>query len=288
MSRPDAQQFATELIIVRRFLTQGTEAVARADDISIRSGLILVDLAAETLLKTVLRALGKRIHPKSDFYALMSAVQGAPEDGTANLGFVSGLSALRNTRNCVVHDGTGQDAQVARQLVGSAGGLLARLVRDVWNMDLFNLRINDFLQEERTQYLFSEAEKRLKQKLYPQAAGVARALFEHLVRKWTAFNQAVFDLREAPTDKFAQIVATLSAGVYLPDLQRFRRVTRRVPTSVTVTGDISTMIDGGWGTTSSQDEQEKAARFALDFAAGFALQVEERIGSTTPEPSKLF
>lgn len=261
--------------MTRRFLAEGIGLVSKADPFSVNAGILLVDLACETLLKAALRHHGGHPDPTSSFDKTVNALL-AVTSKNPDLSFVLALRPLRQTRNCVMHDGTQQDPAAARRLVETAQRILVDLARASWKLDLINLRLTEFVTETLTKKFLTEASERLEQGDFRGAASWARATWNHLIRRWTAFTQDVFTLREPPDDLAARIFATSFAGVYLPDLRRFLYLTDNIKAHQAMSGAVQ-FVDTGWGVTRSPEEQQEAAQFALDFVGGFALQIEERI-----------
>lgn len=271
---------ATELIVVRRFLVEGIDAVVRGDDVSVRSGIVLVDLAVETLLKTVLRRYGKSIHPKSDFHKLLAEVVGAPGTGGPDLSYVTTLTPLRNTRNCVMHDGTGQEPHVALALVSSAQSVLVRVVHDVWDRDLVNLGTHEFVNDPAIRQFLDEGTAHFAAGRYGRAAGTAKVVFQSLLWRWTKFTSALFGVELSRRDEKRDeppLLAVVSAGIYLPHLRRFREATSGLLAYLMASSRIE-INAGSWELHRAAEQQVTDARFALDFVSGVALQMDERIG----------
>jgi hypothetical protein len=269
-------QPSTELLTSRRLILEGIEAVARADDISVRTGILLVDLGGETLLKAALRQYGKSVPVKSQMDQILEALIKATA-GSPDLSFVSGVGPLRHMRNCVMHDGTGQDPAVARGVVEKAREIFSQLVHEVWKLDLMNLSLSAYISHQITRDYLEEASQAFNVGEYRRAASCSVAAYETTIERWTAFNQEVFGLREGPTDLAAQMVSVLSGGVFIPDLARFKEATFGLVVSRTQSGRVYPVTTRGVFAGNDRDKQAAAARLALDFAGGVALQIEDRI-----------
>jgi hypothetical protein len=267
-------ELVPDLIIAQRLLTEGTDAVARADHVSVRLGVVVTDLAAEYMLKLVLRQAGKAIDPNSKFPRLVEAVIATSEE--AAFGYVSGLMPLRNSRNCVMHDGTAQEPQAARALVAGARVILIRLTSDALGVDLANLRLADFVTPKRLRYALREAEKRYDAGAFFEAAGIAVCAYDQIMARWTKFGAWLAPHRTAKDTPTDPLITAVSAGVHIPDLRRSREATENVSASMSVSGRLSS-LDFGWSARRSVEEQRDAARLAVEFVTGLALQIEGRI-----------
>ena len=135
-AKADPRQFASEILVARRLFFEGVESVASRDDIRVRTGLLLADLAVESLLKTVLRFYEKDIREGSKFHDLLSAVRTAiPADGPRLDYLGPTVKPLRSMRNAVMHDGQAQVPEEAQKEVAKAGDAVTRLVRDAFGND---------------------------------------------------------------------------------------------------------------------------------------------------------
>src|SRR5438445_11617526 len=95
--------FATDLVVLRRLLNEGEEAIARGDDVSVRVGLLQVDLAAAMLMKAGLRFYGERPDPRCDLSKLIQAVNVAAKREVVD--DTNALLTLRKMRNTAMHAG---------------------------------------------------------------------------------------------------------------------------------------------------------------------------------------
>jgi len=224
-------------------------------------------------MKAGLRFYGERPDPRSDLSKLIEAVNVAAKREVVD--DANALLTLRKMRNTVMHDGIQQESGTAHTNAIRARDAMRRVASQVFGVDLANLHLGEFISSEQIRSLLGEASKYFDSEQYREAVGYALAAFDQLMYAWTAYNQKLFDLREPPSDKFARIIGTLSAGVYLPSLQRFREATDRIHAQVTAGGKVFLSYTG---MLDNPVEMEKRARYALDFVGGLALQIEARLG----------
>src|SRR5689334_5565310 len=130
------QDQASDLLVARRFLLDAEEAVVSRDELSVRRGLLLADLASETLLKLGLRHFGVEVGEFRKFPELLGDVQAAGKEHSLPLSYLRDpLLRLRSMRNAVMHEGIAQDPPSSRRAVASARRALTRLVADVFQRD---------------------------------------------------------------------------------------------------------------------------------------------------------
>jgi hypothetical protein len=276
-SASEAFEHATELVMVRRFLVDGIDAVSRGDVVSVSAGIILVDLAVEMILKTAAR------HYEADVESELYKLQTGLTKADPKLAYVKLFSPLRKTRNCVVHDGTPQDAAAARDLVERARHLMVRLVHDVWDRDLLNLGVHDFIREPEVRDLLQNASAFLDARDPLNAIARTITALEILTSRWTRFTKRLFPAsrdskreRDARDEAVDSQLTALSAGIYLPHLQRYRRASHGIGAARSGTGKYYLTVAGTWN-AKSPEQQLEDARFALEFVSGVALQMDQRI-----------
>lgn len=274
-----------ELLTVQRLLLHAVESVARGDELHVRVGVLVGDLAAETLLKLVLRHLdAARPKRNATFDMVVEAVitAGSAQDPPLDLRVVSRLHPLRNTRNCVMHDGSAQRADLAQSLLSQAQHALVKLTREVFGVDLLYLRLSEFVQDEKLRVLLQEAERKFAAGQFCNAAGLASAVVKWVLDRWGAFaaNTALADAR-AVEPTILRLFATATSGVHLPDYRRFRETVAGSVAQITASmnPDDFLYLDTSWGHNRTPDQQREDAEFALEFAASLALVLEERIGA---------
>jgi HEPN domain-containing protein len=277
-SAAPANANATELLTARRLIVEASEAASRGDDISVRLAVLVADLAAETLLKAALRHFARRVDPDSKFKELLKEVISAPVPSGPDLSFVSLLWPLRTMRNAVMHDGTSQDVHATRARVSQARDVLTRLARDAFDVDLMNLRANDFVRIPTVKRFLDQAVERLEHKNYFEAAALSVAAFDELLSKWAALHFAFFYPGRSADSEIVKFVAAAGAGIYLPDLARFRDATRDAFPQVAESGKTQ-FVDRGWSECRSEELRDRDARFAVDFVGSVSLQLEARIGA---------
>ena len=265
--------FASELLLTRRLMTAADRELAHADDVSVRLGVLLTDLAAETLLKAAASRLAVDVDARSNFDSLVKAVVDGGPAVNLNLRYLQGLRRLRNLRNTVQHDGSAPLRDTARGLHADAQKVCARLCNDIFAKDLANLRVIDFVRDEFVGKLLRDAHGHLKEGKFVLTVCWCVAIFDTLLNRWTRFNQKLFELDEGPRDRFARTISTLSANIYLPDLGEFRRATEKAGATVNPLGDVTT-TNFGWDDGKSSEQQRADAGFALDFVSGLALRLE--------------
>jgi hypothetical protein len=276
---------AKSLLVIRRLTIDGIESVSRGDDLSVRKGLLLVDLAAESLLKAVLRAHGRSAHPKSDFYKVMEDAIAAHGGTPPALAFARTLSPLHTMRNAVQHEGISQDAAMARTTVEQAREILSKTVREVWDRDFETMGVEDFIGHDATKRLLEAASKELEAGEYFRCAALARAIVDEAIARWTGYVRYVFHLDQREHKESAGIAGAVSLGAFLPGLARFRSLTEQAHAFVSVALTFQFM-DHGWGLSKSDAEKAAAAREALDYASAMALQIEERLSGWEPDWKK--
>jgi hypothetical protein len=288
----ELREYAADLIVARRLLTEGVEAVEAGDDIRIRAGILLADLSAESLLKLVLRWYGSERSRDSKFPELIKQVIAAAPEGGPALTYVRDLTALRTMRNSVMHDGLGQLPDAAQARVSATRSVLARLARDVFHVDLINLNYQEFIRSPWIKSFMAEAMKHEEAEQFVDALGYCRAAFDSLIVAWRAYMRALFDLdqlgfRRGPDDRRTEeraakhelALTAISAGIFLPDLRRFRDATKGIAVSVGPHGDL---LITNTGVTDSTESLREHVRYARDFVGGLTLQLESRFGDSLP------
>lgn len=278
VAKPHAR-YASELLAVRQILDEADRFIARGDDIALRVGVMLSDLAAESLLRVALKALGGSVRRDSQFDSLLDAVveggklRGKMLDYTRN-----SLRPLRNLRNTVQHDGIGPRRQDAQRLHWAEKAALDDLCSDVFGIRLGRLRAVAFVKDATIAKLLDEAEAYFEAGNLSLAACWCEGIFRTLMSEWARFNQQLFGFRERHDELVAQIIGTLSSGIYLPDLARFKAATHLAGATVSPLGEV-TSTDYGWGNGKTPDEQYSDAEFALDFVSALALQLETHLST---------
>jgi cation transport regulator ChaC len=282
----DPSEFASDIIVARRLFLEGADAVESHDRVRVTTGLLLTDLAVETLLKAALRRYDKEVPDLIGFLKLVGDVRAAARDsGGPKLDYLpSRLEPLRKMRNAVMHEGRAQLPEEAKKEVARARDALTMLVRDVFGFDFVNLRFSEFVKSPLLKYLMDEAEQRFAAQKYQESAAVCHAVHRNLMGAWTAYVRKLFWLdRLAPRHeedaRRDDLMFSLAAGVYLPDLKRFYDVTDGSVAHVNARGKIAqiSFMNTVWSIRPIE-QQVADARFALDFCGGMILQIEPRFG----------
>jgi len=269
-------------LVARRFLLDATEAVVSRDDLSVRRGLLLADVAAEALLKLALRSFEVAINEQSRFGALLSDLEAAGKTRDLKLAYArQPLQRLRTMRNAVMHESIAQGPSTARGVVAGARQVLARLVAEVFERDLENLRLDDFVKSPWIRLILKEAANHFEAKRYMEAATLAASAFRQLMGMWNSFVEDLLDHGVAQKNDGNRVHAILSSGVYLPDLKRFREATDGAFAQISVNGTTSfAYTKSRWHALGERELAD--ARFALDFVGGLALQIEGRFDDELP------
>jgi hypothetical protein len=281
---PQSQDTATELLVARRFLLEGAESVATSDQIAIRRGLLLADLASEAILKVVLRSLDVDVEENLKVAELVGRARAAAKaQRRLDLPYLSEpIRRLRKLRNLVMHDGLAQEADSSRRAVASARKALNRLVADILALDLDNLRLTEFVRSPWLRWILEQAEDEYGAGEFGKSAALSRRAMDVLMGIWRKFISDMFNLKE---DLTAQIIGTVSSGAYLPDLKRLLEATAGATALVSVSGKVSyNFTKTRWTGRSVGLKEAEDAKFALDFVGGLALQIEARFTGDPPRP----
>ncbi len=217
------------------------------------------------------------------FPELIGAVKSAPEHGGPRLDYLRArLEPLRSMRNAVMHEGLAQVPEQAQKRVARAREGLSKLVLDVFGFDFVNLRLSEFVRTPELRALLADAEKSADAQDYREALVGCVAVLDHLMGMWGAFLRDLFAIergyRHEDDRHRDRLIFSLGAGVFLPDLKRFREITKGAHVSRSAAGNRFATFGAEWKEPAEPTRRSENVRFGLDFVGGLVLQIEPRLG----------
>jgi hypothetical protein len=135
-----------QLTVVRALLNHATSAIAEGGPVGAMAGMLVADVALETLLKQVLADEGVKIPDRADVHELTKAlIQSKPQ--LASVPEVQIARRMRSARNPVQHSGFAPDEAMASAHLRDAEAFACMITREFYGTELAGISVAALIRE---------------------------------------------------------------------------------------------------------------------------------------------